>query len=162
MALMVGQGDRPFRKQACSQKYWVVLKSVGASLLAKRPLQPIVSYRLEYKFRKQACSHRYWVVLKSVGASLLAKRPLHPIVIYRLEYSFRKQACSHRFSDPAGSPLLRRKRRGKIVAEHFPINLRSAGAHVVCSKQLLEPQQGIGPKTLGQRRVIPQATHRLT
>ncbi len=92
---------------------------VGASLLAKRPVQPQKTGRLDNRFREQARSHKNLCTTPSalalgrmsssttpacrprqhigpVGASLLAKRPVQPQKTGRLDNRFREQARSHK------------------------------------------------------------------
>ena len=46
-------------------------KPVGASLLAKGPLNPIVICGLEYSLRKQACSHRSVKCIQTRGSEFI-------------------------------------------------------------------------------------------
>ncbi|NAO34738.1 hypothetical protein PspP127CL_23120 [Pseudomonas syringae] len=92
---------------------------VGASLLAKRPVQTQKTGRLDNRFREQARSHKNlcttpsasaWGRMSSsnmpvcrprqrlgpVGASLLANRPVQTQKTGRLDNRFREQARSHK------------------------------------------------------------------
>ncbi|KPW93009.1 Uncharacterized protein ALO75_03497, partial [Pseudomonas syringae pv. coryli] len=66
---------------------------VGASLLAKRPVQSMAFLRQEYSLREQVRS--YGSTRYLVGASLLAKRPVQSMDFLRQEYSLREQVRSY-------------------------------------------------------------------
>ncbi|SFH30517.1 hypothetical protein SAMN05444062_10410 [Pseudomonas syringae] len=67
---------------------------VGASLLAKRPVQLMDFLRQEYRLREQVRSYRS--TRCPVGADLSAKRAVHSMHWLRLEYSLREQVRSYR------------------------------------------------------------------
>jgi hypothetical protein len=67
---------------------------VGASLLAKSPVQSMDFLRQEYSLREHVRS--YGSTRYLVGASLLAKRALQSMDFLRQEYSLREQVRSYR------------------------------------------------------------------